>query len=78
MLKAKAEIILLTLNLKKMQTQKMSLANIQGKLSRVEMKKIAGGAPKCCIPNSCVPGVIYSCDPLSPYFCSQQKVCIPI
>lgn len=31
------------LNFKQMKKQKMSLANIQGKLSRVEMKKIVAG-----------------------------------
>lgn len=40
-----------------MQTQKMSLANIQGKLSRNEMKNImaGSGAPtyKCCIGTEC-------------------------
>jgi hypothetical protein len=62
-----------------MKQQKMNLANIQGKLSRNEMKKIAGGAPKCCIPGSCVPGTIYyGCAPDSPYFCSQRKTCIPL
>ena len=31
-----------------MQTQKMSLANIKGKLSRVEMKKIMAGSDRTC------------------------------
>jgi hypothetical protein len=46
MLKAKAQtddIILKLLNFKTMQTKKMSLANIQGKLSRNEMKNIMAG-----------------------------------
>jgi hypothetical protein len=47
MLKAKGEQLLLTLKFKKMQTQKMSLANIQGKLSRDEMKKIMAGSDGC-------------------------------
>jgi hypothetical protein len=44
-----------------MQTQKMSLANIKGKLSRTEMKTlIAGGneqqkVQKCCIGTECTP-----------------------
>ena len=42
-----------------MQTQKMSLANIQGKLSRNEMKKImAGSGESCSISASC--SVFYS------------------
>ena len=41
-----------------MQTQKMSLANIQGKLSRTEMKNIMAGSDddkiqQCCIGNEC-------------------------
>ncbi len=32
-----------SLNLKKMQTTKMNLANIQGKLSREDMKKVMAG-----------------------------------
>ena len=39
-----------------MKTKKMSLANIQGKLSRTEMKKIMAGSgkiQKCCIGNEC-------------------------
>jgi hypothetical protein len=35
---------LFTLNFKKMKTTKMSLANIQGKLSRAEMKNIMAGS----------------------------------
>ncbi len=35
---------LLILNLKKMETKKMSLANIQGRLSRKEMKNIMAGS----------------------------------
>ncbi len=31
-----------------MQTQKMSLANMQGKMSRNEMKQISGGYAKNC------------------------------
>jgi hypothetical protein len=44
MLKAKAETILLIKKTKKMQTKKMSLANIKGKLSRTEMKNIMAGS----------------------------------
>ena len=41
-----------------MQTTKMSLANIQGKLSRTEMKNIMAGSGdedtyKCCIGTEC-------------------------
>ena len=32
-----------------MKTQKMSLANIQGKLSRAEMKKIMAGSAACAV-----------------------------
>jgi hypothetical protein len=32
-----------------MQTQKMSLANIQGKLSRTEMKNIMAGSATCTL-----------------------------
>lgn len=32
-----------------MQTKKMSLANIQGKLSRTEMKKIMAGSADCSL-----------------------------
>ena len=32
-----------------MQTKKMSLANIQGKLSRTEMKNIMAGSGTCCV-----------------------------
>ena len=42
MLKAKATI-LVTLKIKKMETKKMSLTTIQGKLSRTEMKNIMAG-----------------------------------
>lgn len=48
MLKAKAETIFLNFkNNFKMQTKKMSLANIQGKLSRAEMKNIMAGSGSC-------------------------------
>lgn len=45
-----------------MQTKKMSLANIQGKLSREEMKKIMAGSGDCCLSE-------YSWD------CSSAKPC---
>ena len=35
-----------------MQTQKMSLANIKGKLSRTEMKNIMAGSGGCCMHNA--------------------------
>ena len=38
-----------------MQTQKMSLANIKGKLSRSEMKKIMAGSEEGCAGNACGP-----------------------
>ena len=44
------------LNFKKMQTKKMSLANIQGKLSRAEMKNIMAGSG---ISSSC--GSVSNC-----------------
>ncbi len=53
-----------------MKPQKMSLANIQGKLSRAEMKQImagsAGGGYKCCWTGTtncseCVPGARPEC-----------------
>ncbi len=51
MLKAKGKQFSLIFKTKKMQTKKMNLANIQGKLSRTEMKNImagkAIGVPKC-------------------------------
>ena len=40
-----------------MQTQKMSLANIQGKLRRTEMKNIMAGSGNfyhCCIGRDCI------------------------
>ena len=57
--------------IKKMQTQKMSLANIKGKLSRTEMKNIMAGSGcsvgKSCLtyafpqPGFCRPGGGYPC-----------------
>ncbi len=43
MLKVSGIIILVTLKIKKIETKKMSLANMQGKLSRTEMKNIMAG-----------------------------------
>ena len=40
-----------------MQTKKMSLANIQGKLSRTEMKNIMAGSYADCSAN-CNPGFV--------------------
>ncbi len=55
MLKATGRNNIITLNLKTMKTNKMSLANIEGKLSRAEMKNIMAGSGtgcyKCCYPN---------------------------
>ena len=56
MLKAKAETILLILNFKKMPTKKMSLANMQGKLSRAEMKKIMAGSGVISCGEGCSSG----------------------
>lgn len=56
MLKAKAYSNLKTLKFKKMQTQKMSLASLQGKLTRTEMKNVMAGAGKgdlSCSLQSC-------------------------
>jgi hypothetical protein len=62
-----------------MQTKKMSLANIQGKLSRAEMKNIMAGSGGSCSTSSCTvydrsSGTTYSCqcgyvtmDPSYPY-----------
>jgi len=36
-----------------MKTKKMSLADVQGKLSRAEMKNIIAGSGGCTIPCSC-------------------------
>lgn len=47
-----------------MKTEKMSIANIQGKLSRTEMKKImAGSGSSDCSASSCSPACApgYSC-----------------
>lgn len=59
-----------------MQTQKMSLANIQGKLSRMEMKNIMAGSctasssgyKKCCKNGSCS-------DCLSGMTCENGSTC---
>ena len=48
MLKAKANNFI-NFKIKKMETKKMSLANIQGKLSRIEMKNIMAGSGSTCI-----------------------------
>jgi len=42
-----------------MKTLKMSLANIQGKLSRAEMRKVMAGTGECTCSPACGPG--YSC-----------------
>jgi hypothetical protein len=61
-----------------MQTKKMSLADMQGKLSRGEMKNIIGaydprcGRISCCMaPQSpgCVPGTCYNSA------CDRQETC---
>ncbi len=54
-----------------MQTKKMSLANIQGKLSRAEMKNIMAGSGSGCRSGSCslyVNGTTYH------GFCSAEVV----
>ena len=51
MLKAKGKTIFLILKNKKMETKKMSLANITGKLSRGEMKNIMAGTTTTCAPD---------------------------
>jgi hypothetical protein len=48
-LKAAGRIHLLTLNFKAMKRMKMSLANIEGKLSRAEMKSIMAGSGYSCL-----------------------------
>ncbi len=52
-----------------MQTKKMSLANIEGKLSRVEMKNIMAGSGSggCCASDS-------NCGGNAPY-CNKQYSC---
>ncbi len=53
-----------------MQTQKMSLANIKGKLSRDEMKKIMAGSGN-------LPGEGLSCDgPYGNSFCRSFSACL--
>ena len=42
-----------------MKTVKMSLENIQGKLSRNELRSIMAGSNNCSCPLGCGPG--YSC-----------------
>ncbi len=43
-----------------MKTTKMSLANIQGKLSRTEMKNIMAGAATICWVTTCNPASLNS------------------
>jgi natural product precursor len=65
MLKAIGVTYLLTnLNFKKMKLKKMSLANMQGKMSRSEMKTIMGGSSSCsgtCNYNT-TPGTCKVCE----------------
>jgi hypothetical protein len=56
MLKTKAQTIFIILKQIKMRKQKMSLANMQGKLTRDEMKNIKGGVEE---PVGC--NNLYSC-----------------
>ena len=53
MLKAPSVTIFKRKQIQKMQTKKMSLANIQGKLSRSEMKNIMAGSSSCSLETSC-------------------------
>ena len=53
-----------------MQTQKMSLANIKGKLSRAEMKKIMAG----CGSLGCACGSDSDCGSGAPH-CNKNKSC---
>ena len=50
-----------------MQTQKMSLAKIQGKLSRAEMKNIMAGSADVCVKanKSCDPNGVKCCSTIS-------------
>jgi len=63
-----------------MQTQKMSLANIKGKLSRDEMKKImagSGGGNKCnvaCTSNANCDSTCGSCEVNTNW--NNQKFCV--
>lgn len=64
MLKAKAQTIFINFKIKKMKTTKMSLANIQGKFSRTEMKSIlAGGSGggSCATECTVAGGAVYAC-----------------
>jgi hypothetical protein len=72
MLKTQAQTIFLIHKLLKMQTQKMSLANIKGKLSRSEMKNImagSGGTSLCWITTT---GANGSSNPSYGQFFSQN------
>jgi hypothetical protein len=48
-----------------MKAKKISLASIQGKLSRSEMKEIMAGSKKVC----------YQCAGYSPYCCNYSSNC---
>jgi hypothetical protein len=63
---------LTTLNQIKMKTQKMSLANIQGKMSRAEMKNIMAGSGGACMTE-----YEYECGIVrTPYPCCEGLVCV--
>ena len=66
MLKATGRKNLLTFKLNKMHTQKMSLANIKGKLSRAEMKNIMAGSSQKCGDTGCTPGQQSTCPSTCP------------
>lgn len=60
-------------------TVKMSLANIQGKLSRAEMKQIMAGSSVCaCNGSDCICGSTSQCVSLTPHcmMCGGDTTCI--
>jgi len=76
MLKAQAQTIIIALNQIKMKTNKMSLAYIQGKLSRAEMKKIMAGSTAFCGTGGDMCGEVNG----TTYTCCQtdrHRVCNP-
>ena len=61
-----------TIKTKKMETKKMSLANVQGKLSRAEMKKVMAGAESLECDDDLKP-ICTACT--SDSGCPAMKVC---